>query len=77
MLRSQGENEKLDTRFVPEGRLTIAQRFIAGGQEIIHQSPGGTAETSAVPPGLWSGGACVPSDSSLGYSQLPLRGQQE
>ena len=71
---------------VPEGRLKIAQQFIAGTRDAaIHfESPGGTIDAissvgrhwhaSVVPPGLrrrFVGR--VPSDESLGYCQSSLR----
>ena len=70
---------------VPEGRLKIAQRFIAGWTSASYFSvrPGGTVENcdvcrvSIVPTGQadWFG-SLRPSDESLGYYQMPLRGKR-
>ena len=72
----------VDETHAPEGRLKIAQRFIAGemGEVGDVSSPGGTIELvaqgqiSIVPPGrdnLFP--SLVPSDKSLGYFRPTLR----
>ena len=66
--------------FVPEGHLTVAQRFIAGNTASANNpSPVGTDEFRAsVQSSLRD---CVPvrgphpSDKSLGYCHLPLQGR--
>jgi len=63
---------------VLEGRLIIAQRFIAGFATRSNVVPRGTTEKggiSVVPLGTESSCDPQPSDKSLGYSQMPLRGR--
>jgi hypothetical protein len=71
---------------VPEGRSTVAQRFIAGkagNTEGVFKSRRDDrivilAPFSAVPPGRDSFFRPIePSDKSLGYCQMPLRGRPQ
>ena len=66
---------------VPQGRTTIAQRFIAGSADPSAQSPAGTKEVSLAPAAIGRGFCrpcgtllllpSTPSDESLGYSLPP------
>ncbi len=79
LLRTFCDSPRVCGSVVPKGRLTLAQRFIAGNAALTDKpSPVGTNESFvSIESSLRDsdlGCPHDPSDESLGYSRLPLRG---